>query len=31
VWLASDNASYISGSVHQVDAGIISGFAFGNG
>ncbi len=29
LWLASDKASYISGSVHQVDAGILAGFQTG--
>lgn len=26
LWLASDKASYVTGSVHQVDAGILAGF-----
>jgi NAD(P)-dependent dehydrogenase (short-subunit alcohol dehydrogenase family) len=26
VWLASDKASYVSGSTHQVDAGLLAGF-----
>ena len=26
VWLASDSASYVSGSVHTVDAGLLAGF-----
>ena len=29
LWLASDKASYVSGSVHQVDAGILAGFQMG--
>ena len=28
LWLASDQASYVNGSVHQVDAGLLAGFAF---
>ena len=31
LWLASDKASYVTGSIHQVDAGLISGFSFGDG
>jgi len=30
LWLASDKASYISGSAHVIDSGMISGFSFGN-
>jgi NAD(P)-dependent dehydrogenase (short-subunit alcohol dehydrogenase family) len=29
LWLASEKASYVSGSVHQVDAGILAGFQIG--
>lgn len=28
LWLASDKASYVSGSCHQVDAGMLAGFNF---
>ena len=31
VWLASDKASCITGSIYQVDAGLISGFFFSKG
>jgi len=31
LWLASDKASYVTGTIHQVDAGLLSGFSFGNG
>jgi len=29
LWLASDKASYITGSCHTIDGGITSGFALG--
>jgi NAD(P)-dependent dehydrogenase (short-subunit alcohol dehydrogenase family) len=28
LWLASDKASYVTGSFHQVDAGLLAGFSF---
>jgi NAD(P)-dependent dehydrogenase (short-subunit alcohol dehydrogenase family) len=28
LWLASDKASYVTGSCHTIDGGITSGFAF---
>ena len=31
LWLASDKASYITGTTHQIDAGLLSGFSFDKG
>jgi NAD(P)-dependent dehydrogenase (short-subunit alcohol dehydrogenase family) len=28
LWLASDKASYVTGSFRQVDAGLLAGFSF---
>ena len=31
LWLSSDKASYITGTTHQIDAGLLSGFSFDKG